>query len=159
MAGGGFVFREGVRLPAKPYATPTSTTYLPGSVMVRSSSEVILVSTTVSDTALCILLGGSQPYSNDDYCSTSDAFLEVAVDGIVWVRSEDAQSWTYMAPVYNAQTANTAGTVETNSANSATLIGFYICDKDGNVGADRTTTSAGELIGVKLSIYSHVTLT
>ena len=158
MAGGGFVFDEAghARLYMKPAATPTSTTYLPGSVMVRSADETIQVSTTVNDTALCILLGGSQPYADEDYCSTSDKLLEVAVEGIVWVRAEDANAFTFMCPVYNAQTANTAGTVETSNANSATKVGYYVCDYTGKI-ADRTTTSAGELIGVKLDLYGEAT--
>jgi hypothetical protein len=159
MAGGGFVYNEGTRGYMKPYAAPTSTTYLPGSVMVYSSSETLAVSTTVDDTALCILLGGAQPYADDDYCATTFAGLEVAFANgdIVWVRAEDANSFTFMCPVYNAQTANTAGTVETSNSNSATMVGWYVCDKDKNFGADRTTTSAGELIGVMLGIYTEAT--
>jgi hypothetical protein len=156
MAGGGFVYQEGPRLTAYPGAVPTSTTYLVGSVMVRSADETVIVSTTVNDTALAILIGGAQPYGNSDYCKTTDKFLELAVDGIVWVRSEDAQVWTFGAPVFNAPTASTAGTVETTNANSATKIGTYVCDLNKNV-ADRTTTSAGELIGVKLDIYGEGT--
>ena len=157
MGGGGFVFKEGNRLPMKPYAAPTSTTYLPGSVMVRSSSGVVVVSTTETDTALSILLGGSQPYGNNDYCSTSDALLEVAVDGIVWVRSADAQTYTWMLPVFNGATGGEDGVVDDSDPTAGVIVGFYICDKDGNVGADRLTTSAGEMIGVLLQIYTEVT--
>jgi hypothetical protein len=154
---GGFVYKEGVRINAKPAAAVTSTTYYIGSVMVYSSSETVAVSTTVDDTAIAILVGGRQPYNTDDYCAAADKLLELAVDGIVWVRSEDAQSWTFMAPVYNAQTAGTAGTVQTANTNSATKIGYYICDYTGAVGKDRTTTAAGELIGVKLDLYGEAT--
>ena len=157
MAGGGFVYKEGTRLYMKPAVLPTSTTYYIGSVMVRSGSEAIEVSTTTGDTTLSVLIGGMQPYANSDYCATSDKKLQVAVEGIVWVRSYDSQSWTWMAPVYNAQTANTLGTVQTSNASSATVVGFYICDKDGNVGKDRTTTTDGELIGVLLDIYPEAT--
>jgi hypothetical protein len=155
---GGFVYKEGTRLYQYPGAVPTSTTYLVGSVMVRSADETVIVSTTVDDTALSIMLGGAQPYANSAYCLTTFKGIEVAIatGDVVWVRSEDAQVWTFGAPVYNAPTASTAGTVETTNANSATKIGTYVCDQNGVVG-DRTTTAAGELIGVMLNIYGEAT--
>lgn len=153
MAGGGFVYTEGIRHYMKPAVTCTSTTYYPGSVMVRTADETIQVSATVTDTALCVLLGGRQPFADDGYCTTSDKLLEVATEGVVWVRSSDAMTWTFMAPVY---LSSDDGMVNTSNGSSATKVGYYVCDKDKNV-ADRLTTSSGELIGVQLSLYTEAT--
>jgi hypothetical protein len=140
----------------KPNTTVTASNFLEGEVLYYSASETVAVSTTVNDTPLCICL--DHPVHDDDsVIATSEKKVPIAISGYVWVRSETAQSWTFGAPVYNAPSASTAGTVETTNANSATKIGFYFCDYLKNVGADRTTTAAGELIGVKLDIYSEAT--
>ena len=152
MAGGGFVYKEGTRLYMKPAAVPTSTTLYIGSVMKYTSSEVIEVSAANTDKTLSILIGGMQPYANADYCATTKKGLEIAVEGIVWVRSANSVSWTHMAPAFNVGD----GTINASSG-AGTVVGFYICDKDGNVGKNRTTTAAGELVGILLKIYTEAT--
>ena len=153
MTGGGFVNGEGDRFYMKPAVTCTSTTYYVGSVMVRTADETVQVSATVTDTALCVLLGGRQPFANDGYCTTSDKLLDVAVNGIVWIRSSDAMSWTFMAPAYLSADD---GMVSTSNGGTATMVGFYICDKDKKI-ADRLTTTSGEFVGILLQIYTEVT--
>jgi hypothetical protein len=153
MAGGGFVYKEGIRHYMKPAADCTATTYYIGSVMVRSADETVQVSATITDTALSVLVGGRQPFGDDDYCTTSDKLLEVATEGVVWVRSSTAMSWTFMAPAY---LSTDDGMVNTSNGSSATKVGYYVCDKDKNV-ADRTTTASGELVGIQLALYGEAT--
>lgn len=153
MAGGGFVYEEGIRHYMKPAVTCTATTYYIGSVMVRTADETVQVSATITDTALSVLLGGRQSFADDNYCTTSDKLLEIATDGVVWVRSSDAMSWTFMAPAF---LSTDDGMVNTSNGSSATVVGFYICDKDKNV-ADRLTTTSGELVGIQLQLYTEVT--
>ena len=154
MAGGGFVYDEAghVRLYAKPAALPTSTSYYIGSVMKYDSSETVAVSAANTDKTLSVLIGGRQPYGDDDYCATTFAGLELAVEGVVWVRSATAISWTWMQPAYNVGD----GTVD-NTTSAGTVVGFYVCDKDKKVAKDRTTTVAGELVGISLQIYTEAT--
>ncbi len=113
------------------------------------SSYQMAVSTTVNDA----IDGIAEQTSLDDdgaaktlTAGDKARFYRLGCGRTVDVRSLTGQTWHHGAPVYNAQTAETAGCAGTSSSNSATKIGHY-------VGADGLQTTAdGQLIKVILDV-------
>ena len=128
--------------------TSLSTFTKEGLLLLKDSGNTLKVSTTVDDTIQAVL---DQPIVDETGTvratrdGESTGVFPIGSGKIVYVASLTGMTWTLGAPVYNGQTAGTAGCANTSSANSATKVGHY-------VGAGVVTAADYELVPVVLDV-------
>lgn len=113
---------------------------------LKDSSQVLTQATTVNDSVLFVAAQSSIDDTGTALTMTSGDMWPVYPLGcnkVVNCRSLTGKTWRANAIVYNSQTADTDGAVDTDSSNSATKIGRY-------VGPDNVLTSGVTLIRVLL---------
>lgn len=134
---------------AKPAADAIATTFLPSQGVTYSADGVVALTDTVTDEFDGIIAVDSNYTNSTTFATTSDTVIGFMLPQCqpMYVLATAASAFTGGATVYSGQTADDAGNANSSSANSATKVGTYHWNNNGDY-KDFTVGAATDKVGI-----------